>query len=166
MSRLVLDEILLDSVIEGTIKGLEMTGIEPIPIGAASYLSAQRTYSVLVSLYGRRSGTLTLNFTEHAVRFLVAEMLGEKMTDALDDESFDALCEIGNIVAGSVKTVLQGTAYQFDNISLPALIVGSSYGLYQLKGITTVAVEFQIQQIGVAHLKDRFFTTAISMMEI
>ncbi|MBN2799516.1 MAG: chemotaxis protein CheX [Deltaproteobacteria bacterium] len=166
MSRLVLDETLMDSVIEGTIKGLEMTGIEPKPIGASSYLSAQRTYSVLVSLYGRRSGTLTLNFTDHAVRFLVAEMLGEDMADELDDESFDALCEIGNIVAGSIKTVLQNSEFQFDNISLPALIVGSNYGLYQLKGITTVAVEFQIEEIGVAHLKDRYFTAAISMMEI
>lgn len=164
MSRLMIDEELLDAVIEGTVAGLSMSGVDPEPIGASRNLSAGRPYSVLVSLGGDRNGTVTLNFADATVRFLVAQMFGEELIEELDDEAFDAVCEIGNIVAGRIKSLLQGTQWAFQTISLPALVVGANYNLHHYRGLTTVAVEFCINEIP-AHRKERYFTAAVTLMD-
>jgi CheY-specific phosphatase CheX len=163
MAHLNIDQLLLDCVLDGTIKGMEMTGVAPQPVGASCYINAQGTYSVIVSLYGERNGSMTLNMSELAVRHLVAGMFGEEDVP-MDEDAFDAICEIGNIVAGRYKEALLGTPYEFNYISLPAMVVGVNYNLYYTRGITTAAVEFEIKELPALHMKDKFFTAAVSLM--
>lgn len=165
MHGLKIDETLLESVIKGTKSGLSMAEIDPVPIGASRFITATRPYSVLVSLYGEQNGQLTLNLTERAVLFLSARLLCEERPNAtVTEEDLDAICEIGNIVAGRYKDLLKGTTFEFTATSLPALIVGASYNLYHTRGITTVSVDFEIAEFGVADMHDKFFTSAISLM--
>ena len=164
MYNLNIDETLLNCVIQGTIEGLAMTEVVPSPIGASRFITANRPYSVLVSLYGTQNGQLTINFTEKGVLFLAGRLLGEEPHQAVAEDDLDAICEIGNIVAGRFKDILGSTAFEFSAISLPALIVGASYNLYHTRGITTASVDFEIPELGVANMPDKFFTSAISLL--
>ncbi|MBI5542592.1 MAG: chemotaxis protein CheX [Deltaproteobacteria bacterium] len=160
-----IDQLLLDCVERGTIEGLQMTGISPSPVGASRYAAAGREYSVLVSLYGDQNGTMTLNMSRFTALFLASKMLGEEtQPEDINEDYLDALCEIGNIVAGRFKDILSTTHYHFSAISLPALVAGANFSFYHYRGLTAVTVEFEIKEISMAHVHDRVFSASISLM--
>ena len=163
INRLKINPTLLNCVVEGTIGGLAMTGIQPDAVGVSRFTSASRELSVLVGLHGRRNGNMTLNLSERTTMFLAGQLLGQKYTE-MNEEVIDAICEIGNMIAGKFHTLLNGTSWHFDSISLPALIFGANYNLYHLKNIITVAVTFEIQEVPVVHMKDKFFTSSIAVI--
>ena len=80
----------------------------------------------------------------------------------MNEDTVDAACELGNMVAGQFHTRLSGTAYHFDGISLPAFVYGANYNIYHLKNITTVSVTFEIKEVSVVHIRDKFFTSTLS----
>lgn len=162
---LKIEPTLLNAVIDGTLEGVSMTGIEPVPVGASRMLTVSRPLSVLVSLVGPVSGGLTVNISEHAAKFLAGQMLCEEQTE-VNEETLDAICEVGNMVAGSIKTALCDTEFEFTDISCPSLIVGANYSLYHYRGFNTASVEFEISEISMAHLHDKFFTVAVSLMRL
>ncbi len=148
----------------GVTEGMSMAGVEPVPVGASRMLTVSKKYSILVSLMGEVSGNLTINMSEHAACFFAGKMLCEEMTE-VNEEVLDGICEIGNLIAGSIKGLLEGSEYQISSISVPALIVGANYSLYHYRGFTTASVEFEVNEIDVAHLQDRFMTVALSLMK-
>ena len=160
-----IDNVLLDCVERGTIEGMSMTGIVPVPVGASRYAAAGREFSVLVSLYGDQNGTMTLNLSKFTACFLASKMLGEdKPPDDITEDHLDAICEIGNIVAGRFKDILSKTQYHFQAISLPALVAGANFSFYHYRGLMTVSVEFEVKEISMAHVHDRVFSASISLM--
>lgn len=164
MSRLQIEETLLDCVIEGTIGGLEMTGLAPTPVGASRFLKVARELSVMVSLHGESNGGMILNVSKGTACFLAGRLLGMDFED-LDEDAADAMCELGNMVAGRFKELLMGTPYTVATISLPAMVMGMSYSVYHSRGIVTAAVDFEIPEVPLVHMEDRFFTCAISRMQ-
>ncbi|MFH1998710.1 MAG: hypothetical protein ABIK28_03470, partial [Planctomycetota bacterium] len=64
-----------------------------------------------------------------------------------------------------MKEHLVDTEFGFDAISLPALIFGANYNLYHLKNIVTVSVTFEINEVSIVHMNDKFFTTSIALMK-
>lgn len=164
MVELDINSTLLQCVIGGTMEGLSMTEVEPRPVGASRFITATRPYSVIVGLHGDHNGQMTLNFSEKAVGFLAARLLGEDTAREIDEDSVDAICEVGNMVAGRYKVLLTGTDFEFAAISLPALIVGANYNVYHVRGITTVSVEFEVPEMGFMNMPHRFFTASISLM--
>ncbi len=160
-----IDPVLLECVERGTVEGLSMTGIVPSAVGASRYSIAGREFSVLVSLYGDQNGQMTLNLSKFTALFLSSKFLGEeKPPDEIDEDHLDALCEIGNIVAGRFKDILSKTQYHFAAISLPALVAGANFSFYHYRGLMTVTVEFEISEIPMTHVHDRVFTASISLM--
>lgn len=99
MKQLKIDQTLLKCVLDGTIHGLAMTGIEPEPVGASRLFTGKREYSVLVSFYNERNGSMTLNFSEHTIAYLTSRLMFKEV-DKITEEAFDAICEIGNMIAG------------------------------------------------------------------
>lgn len=163
-NELNINNTLLDCVIQGTRTGLSMTGIIPDAVGASRFNTASKDLSVIVGLHGSCNGNMTLNLSEHTASFLAGKLMGEEVCNDLDEDTIDAICEIGNMVAGRFKDELMGTDFQFDAISLPALILGAKYDLYHFKNITTASVTFEIKEISVIHVQDRFFSTTISLL--
>ena len=160
---LKIDQTLMRSVIEGTQAGISMTGAQPVAIGASRFCSSPREISVLIGMVGADNGTMTINLSERAVLYLTSQLLMEEQTE-LNEDSFDAICEIGNMIAGSTKEVLCGTEYQIENISVPSLVLGAHYDVLYTRGITSCSVEFELEEIPVNFMGDRFFSTAISLM--
>ncbi len=164
MKGLQIDETLLDTVIKGTLEGLEMAEVVPDAVGASRFNTSNKNLTVIVGLHGNNTnGNVALNMSKRTATFLASKMIGEEL-DELDEDAIDAVCEIGNMVAGRLKELLVETDYEFSAISLPALVFGSNFSLYHLKNIVTVSVTFEISEISVIHMDDKFFTTSISLL--
>jgi len=161
--KLEINPILMSCVIEGTVGGLSMTGITPRAVGVSRFSSSGKELSVIVGLHGQRNGNMTLNLSERTAAFLAGQMLGSEPGE-MDEETIDAVCELGNMVAGQFHNRLHGTPFHFDGISLPAFIYGANYNLYHMKNLITVSVTFEIEEVSVVHMKDKFFTSTISLL--
>lgn len=161
--QLNINQTLMDCVIRGTQSGLSMTGLTPDAVGASRFSTGAKDVSVIVGLHGRCNGNMTLNLSENTACFLASKLAGETYTE-MNEDTVDAICEIGNMVAGRFKDELMGTEFQFEAISLPALILGAKYDLYHLKNITTASITFEISEISMVRIHDRFFSTTISLL--
>jgi CheY-specific phosphatase CheX len=162
-NALQVDPTLLDVVIRGTVLGLEMSGDQPVPVGASRLAVHRHAVSVLVGLVGANSGTLSLNLSERALFHIAGGLLGDPPS-ALTEDGIDAIMEVGNIIAGAVKDLLIHTEYRVDEISLPSIILGPSYSVLYARGIHTVSVEFELPRIPVSAMNDRYFTVGISLL--
>lgn len=162
--KLQVDEALLDAVLHGTGRGLEMTGLQPPAVGASNLFSADRSLAVMVGLVGRDSGTLTLNVSERAMLVLSGKLLGDDDQREINDDNIDAIMEIGNMIAGCSKDRLLEHGYEVHAISVPSLIFGASYDVYYARGIRTVSVQFELPAMPVAFHRDRIFSTTLSLL--
>jgi hypothetical protein len=161
--KLQVDSTLLEAALSGTEKGLRMTEITPTPVGVSRLVRAVHEISVIVGLVGRNSGSVSLNMSRPLMLLLSSRLLGEEQRDVSDD-NLDAIMEIGNMVAGSIKESLSSTDYAVSEISLPSLVFGREYTVVYARGIMTAAAEFEIAEMPVLHMSDRFMTTSISLL--
>ena len=95
--------------------------------------------------------------------WLAGKLLFEEQ-DAVNEETIDAIMEVGNMVAGAIKEELVGTAFEAENISVPSLILGANYNVFYTRGIETVSVEFELEDIPVTFQRDRFFSATVSLL--
>ena len=164
MNGLTIDETLLSCVIQGTAEGLQMAEVEPEAIGASKFNTVDKEISVIVGLHGEsRNGNMALNVSRRTAIFLAGKLMGEEI-DELDDDAIDALCEIGNMIAGRFKELLVSTPYEFRTISLPAVIFGANYTMYHTKNIISISVMFEINDIPIIHMGDKFFNVSIALL--
>ena len=164
MNGLTIDEVLLDCVIKGTNEGLEMAEVAPEAIGASKFNTVNKEISVIVGLHGeKRNGNMALNLSETTAIHLAGKLIGEQIS-RLDDDAIDALCEIGNMIAGRFKDLLMGTNHEFHTISLPAVIFGANYTMYYTKNITSISVMFELQEIPIELMGDKFFNVSIALL--
>lgn len=162
--QLQINQTLLEAVMTGTIKGLSMTGITPLPVGASRLSRASHEMSVILGVVGKNNGSVALNLSRRAMLMLAGGMFGEVQTE-VNEENLDAIMEVGNMVVGSIKEALEGTEYPVAEISLPSLVFGRDFSVLWARGITTVTVEFELEQMPVLHMNDRFFSTSISLLK-
>ncbi|GEM_PF-782621 len=163
MHKLDLDETLLETIISGTQAGFSMTGLSPRPVGCSRFFSARHDLAVIVGLVGTSSGSMTVNMSEKGMLYISGCLIDEVQSH-ITEENIDGIMELGNMVAGCIKESLLDTEYGVSQISLPSLIAGSSYSVMYSRGIQTVSVEFEIPDVPVTNLSDRFFTTTVSLL--
>jgi CheY-specific phosphatase CheX len=174
MDFLQVDRKLVDSIREGTIAGFMMSGVEPSAVGVSKLAPHSREIAVLVGLAGKRSGTLTLLMSRRAAVYLASRFLGcehaeaeQEMRNAqvelslIQEDVFDAISEIANIIAGTAKDHLadQGVT----NISCPSIIFGADYNMYHFKGFDTASIEYEIREIPQFFFMDRYIGVVISL---
>jgi len=164
LPALSIHPLLLDRVIQGTHTGLMMTGIQPEAVGASKFPNSGHNLSVIVGLMGDHAGSITLNLSQRAALVFTGAMLAEEKLE-FDEETLDAIGEIGNMIAGAVKESLADTDLSFSSISCPTIVMGQSYDFHLASGYTTVGVTFELSEIPVVHMKDRLFSVSISIMK-
>ncbi len=162
MALLDLDEKLLEIVIRSTEAGLQMAGVKPRAVGYSQIAPRPQQIAVVVGLVGRRNGTVTLGLSEMAVLHLANQFLQAELDD-LTHEAYDAVGEVVNIVAGRLKGELGSEEYGITSISCPSIVVGGDYRMYQFRGFQTVSVEFELDGLPRAFLRDRLFSTTLSL---
>lgn len=163
MSNLQIDPILLEAVIRGTAEGLQMTGLQPPPVGASRFYTAARPISVMVGMVGKTNGTVAISLTEKAMLHIAGQLMGEKR-EQIDNETVDAIGEVGNMIAGRVKELLVGTSFEMENISVPSVIMGSNYAVHFARGMHIVSVDFELGDLPITDAKERFFSVTVSLL--
>lgn len=158
-----IDPDLLRACVHGTNVGIRMTKAELVPVGASRLVNARHAVTVMVGLVGGHSGNLALNLSEAGALHLASGLLGSKVTE-IDDDCVDAVMEIGNMVAGGIKSALADTRYAMSSISLPSLILGRQYSMAYARGISVVSVEFEVLEMPFASMNARYLSTTLSLM--
>ena len=161
-SKIQVDEHLVDLIIRSTNAGLKMTGVEPVPVGISVLPARSQDLSVVIGLVGRRTGTVTLNVSQRATLYLASQFTGSELA-AVDEEVFDAVGEITNIIAGNLKAELSTDDYQITNISCPSIVMGGDYLVHHFSGFNTVTVEFELSGLPSLFLEERIFSTTVSL---
>ena len=162
-SNLSIDSVLLESIVNGAREGLAMTGLTPPAVGAGKLCQSTRPISVIVGLVGKSNGTLTLNMSERAMLLLASRLLMEEQTETSEDV-YDAISEVGNMVAGCVKELLANSEYELRNISVPSVILGMNYNVYYTRGVHTLSVDFELEDLAGTVQSDRFFSVTVSLL--
>jgi CheY-specific phosphatase CheX len=154
---------LVDALLKGTPEGLEMSTIVPVAMGASSLAQSRRAISVMVGLVGDSNGTITINMSKRAMLYISGKLLFEDQEE-ITEENVDAICEIGNMIAGCTKEALVDSEFSVENISIPSMIFGANYDVHYTRGIDSCTVEFSIDEMPIVFLDDKIFTVTISLM--
>jgi chemotaxis protein CheX len=89
-------------------------------------------FTALVGLAGSICGVLSIRCTDQAARVMASKMLGMP-PEEVDNDSWDALGEIANMIAGNFKGKLSGVGNHC-MLSVPTIIVGTDYQTRSLTG--------------------------------
>ncbi|PSH03176.1 MAG: hypothetical protein CXZ00_13485 [Acidobacteria bacterium] len=109
-----------------------------LPLFGASAEKHVGEFTALVGLAGSLCGVISIRCTEQAARVMASKMLGIS-PEEVDNDGFDALGEIANMIAGNFKAKLSGVGNHC-MLSVPTIIVGSDYTTRSLTGENTIEV--------------------------
>ncbi len=97
-------------------------------------------FTALVGLAGSLCGVLSIRCANHSARLMASKMLGMP-PEEVDNDSWDALGEVANMIAGNFKGKLSGIGNHC-MLSVPTIIVGSDYRTRSLAGGKTLEAVF------------------------
>ena len=117
-----MDAAFVNPFIEGTLHILDTTAFvksQPKAPFIKKNLLSLGDISGLLNVSGDLTGTAAITFSKESILGIVSAMFGEEMTE-LNEEIFDAVGEISNMVAGHVTTKIaeldKKVKVQFDKI--------------------------------------------------
>jgi len=154
---------LLKAVVYGTDIGLKMTNAKLTPIGTSRITTSRHGITVMVGLVGRHSGNMAINLSEAAALHLASGLLGTPF-HTFDEDCIDAVMELGNMVAGGIKSTLVDSLFDIENISLPSVVIGHNYAMGYTRGISAVSVEFELPEMPFSTMTARYFSTTLSLL--
>jgi chemotaxis protein CheX len=101
----------------------------------------QSLYEVsgIIGLAGQTTGAVVLSFPRETAMAVVGRMAGKTYL-GLTNEVLDGVGELVNIIAGNAKKYLEEFRIV---ISLPGVIVGTSYKIKWPEGIPVIAIPFE-----------------------
>jgi chemotaxis protein CheX len=101
-------------------------------------------FTALVGLAGRLCGVLSIRCNNQAARIMASKMLGMP-PEEVDNDSWDALGEIANMIAGNFKGKLSGVGNHC-MLSVPTIIVGSDYETRSVAAANMIEAIFEFEQ--------------------
>jgi chemotaxis protein CheX len=101
-------------------------------------------FTALVGLAGSLCGVLRIRCSDQAARTMASKMLGMP-PEEVDSDSWDALGEIANMIAGNFKGKLSGVGNHC-MLSVPTIIVGTDYETRSLSGGNMIEVVFDFEK--------------------
>ena len=159
-----IDHLLINAMIDAGRRGFELGGktLEPVAI-AKALPGALSNVTGLVGIAGRVNGSILVNMSEPVALSIASGMLMESYS-VINDEVLDGLGEIANVIGGRLKSALANSGYPLDNITLPSVIVGSSYFITHSKGMLVFSVTFHVADDSIPSLNDRIVHVAMTLM--
>jgi len=165
MSALKLNDALIDAIIRSTLDGLSMANVVPDAVGAGRYVTAKHEVSSIIGFVGAIVGSVSINMTVNAAKYLADRIVGGGTKEDLTPEALDAICEILNIIAGKLKAILSNSELKIEKISVPSVVVGNNFSLTYYRGMQSIRVEFEIPEAAkTQHTLDYVFSVCMSMM--
>ena len=105
--------------------------------------SPEGDITAMVGLAGGLCGVVSIRCSLATANLLASKMLGIDTAEA-ESATRDALGEIANVVAGSVKAAVPGledTCF----LSTPTVVIGRDFKVYSLGNSTSTAVPFEVE---------------------
>lgn len=103
----------------------------------------QGDITAMVGLAGGLCGVLSVRCSLETANLLASKMLGINTAEA-ESATRDALGEIANVVAGSIKTAVPGLE-DVCFLSTPTVVIGHNFKVYSLGNGTTTAVPLEVE---------------------
>lgn len=100
-------------------------------------------FTAMVGLAGQLCGLLTLRCGSQSAALMASKMLGMEIKQE-DQQMWDAIGEIANMVAGNFKNKLAGMA-DGCMLSVPTVITGSDYNCRSMADTAPLEVAFQFE---------------------
>lgn len=97
-------------------------------------------FTAMVGLAGQICGVLAMRCTAESAALMTSRMLGTEVKEA-DQQMWDAIGEIANMVAGNFKNKLTGMADRC-MLSVPTVITGGDYTFHSLADAGSVETHF------------------------
>ncbi len=108
--------------------------------GAPASVRDDDEFTALVGLAGSLCGVLSIRCANQSARLMASKMLRMPLEE-VDSDSWDALGEVANMIAGNFKGKLSGIGNHC-MLSVPTIIVGSDYRTRSLAGGKTLEAVF------------------------
>jgi len=107
-------------------------------------------FTAMVGLAGELCGLLTLRCSSQSAALIASKMLGVSVSQA-DEQMWDAIGEIANMIAGNFKNKLTGMGERCV-LSVPTVITGSDYSFRSMSntGPLEVTLLFEGSPVSVA----------------
>jgi chemotaxis protein CheX len=101
-------------------------------------------FTALVGLAGSLRGVLSIRCTDQSARIMAGKML-DIPPEEVDNDSWDALGEIANMIAGNFKGKFSGVGNHC-MLSVPTIIVGTDYEARSITGGNTIEIVFEFEK--------------------
>jgi len=102
--------------------------------------------SGIIGLAGTTKGMLAIHMDNAAALAVTAAFLGMDVEE-IDDDVRDAIGELANMLAGSIKSILDPAGSDI-KLSMPSAIYGEDYSVDCLAGAQAVCVPFTFDGLG------------------
>jgi len=99
----------------------------------------------IIGLSGESAGMVTISFNTEVAKAVVGNFLGEDPASLGDEDLYDAVGELINIIAGNGKAYVKDVAL---SISLPSVMHGDKYYMSLPKSASVTSVDFDLPGIG------------------
>lgn len=124
-----------------TMFGLEMTQVEgPTELDA---IGKEEIVVAMVGFSGDWLGTGSITCVPELARVIAGHMLMTETPTAIDNNVFDAVAEIANMVVGSAKTSLEEIIGPV-GMSVPTVIYGRNFVVHSASDIPPVHLSFAV----------------------
>lgn len=104
--------------------------------------SFSKGMTAMVGFAGFRQGMLAIHTPEAVALDITTQFLGLEV-ESIDEDVIDALGELANMVAGSIKPLMAKDGVDVE-LSLPSVIYGSEYSMTTLADSEILAVPFEL----------------------
>jgi len=118
---------------------LEATPGEP---GAPPKGPFRNSVTGMVGMAGQVRGLLAIHLTEEAAKSVTGSFLGMDVAE-IDDDVRDAIGELANMLAGSIKMMLTDNGKDI-KLSIPSAISGAEYTIDNLAEAESTSVPFTL----------------------
>lgn len=159
-----INPVLLDAIVASVHKAMDMcsvkircTGVSCVPAYSSGIVTG------MIGVHGKVTGFSTVNLAERFAIRAVEGLLGETFGE-LSHQVVDGVGEIANIVVGGIKSALSGSNWQFNNITVPSVIVGKNFTIAYARGLEFITVSFEHEDQEAIRLEDRLMHVSLSML--
>ena len=163
---LLLNSLIVNSIITSVENCVQMcdlkirvVGVTKIPVQLP-----EAPITGLIGLSGKCTGFISISLPERVATLAVSGLLMEEHK-AINAQVIDGVGEITNVIAGGIKTKLYNTPWMVNTITIPSVILGSSYNISYSKGIEYCGVTFEVDDPDTLTIHGRVFMVNASLIQ-
>ncbi|WDI42363.1 chemotaxis protein CheX [Bremerella sp. P1] len=160
------NNVLAEAVVSSVENALTMCGTSARCVGVARVpLRENGLVTGIIGVHGRVSGFITVNMSEMLAINVVEGLLQEEF-GKLTSQVVDGAGEVTNMICGGIKSQLSKTAFSFQGITVPSVIVGEGYQMAFARGLEFVSATFEHDNSEAIMLDDRLLSVSMCFLKL